>query len=76
MKNEAEVRDIEARIKVITSRETVLHKKIVKQLDVNDIDRMQPLINLANVYQEGIKDLMQVRSGYWQTIKNIGFKNE
>ena len=71
-----EVKNIEARIGVIEKREAVIHNKIVEQMGKNDIERVQPLINLYNVYQEGIRDLMNMRSSYWKTNVTIGFKDE
>ena len=52
----------------------ILQKKLVSMLTVNDIDRIQPLVNLVNVYQEGIKDLMNTKAGYYNTDVQVGFK--
>ena len=71
-----EVKNIEARIGTIEKREVIIHNKILEQMGKNDIERVQPLINLYNVYQEGIRDLMNMRSSYWKTNVTIGFKDE
>ena len=62
------------RIVVLEKRELILHSKVEKMMESNDIDRIQPLVNLVNVYQEGIRDLMNTKAGYYNTDVSIGFK--